>query len=107
MRKFSSSHEALAKLVFIGMIVQLFVIGYVFYSGYERRVDTVTAQRGGCERAKLDRAANASGWRIAEDARRAAGQIEVADKYGALASDLEARSQVDCSVAFPDATLFP
>jgi hypothetical protein len=97
----------LGRLIVIGMIVQLSVICYVFYSAYERRKEAVVYQRAGCERSKLDRGDNASGWRIAEAARRADGQIEVANEYDKIASSLEARSRIACSKAFPDATIFP
>lgn len=97
----------LARLVVIGLCVQIAVIGYVFYSSYQGRVRLAQAQQAGCSRAKLDRVDNALGWRNAEAARRQSGQINIANEYGAIASGLEARSRIDCKTAFPDASLFP
>jgi hypothetical protein len=97
----------LGKLIIIGMAVQLMVIGYVFYQSYKGREDVVLNARAGCERGKIDRADNAEGWRIAEDARRAAGQIDVANKYDRIASSLESRSRINCSDKFPKAGLLP
>lgn len=97
----------LAQLVIIGLLVQIGVIVYVFYSSYQGRVNLSNAQQAGCSRSKLDRVDNALGWRNAEAARRQSGQINIANEYGAIASSLEARSRIDCKTAFPDATLFP
>lgn len=97
----------LAMLVLVGMIVQLLVIGYVFYQSYAGRVEVVQAQRLGCERGKLDRNDNAEGWRIAEAARRAQGEFEVARHYAHIAEGLEARSRINCHVVYPDAGVFP
>lgn len=98
---------SLVKLLIIGMVVQLFVIGYVFYQSYAGRSGVVTAQRKGCERGKHDRDANAQGWRIAETARRASGDIAVANHYAEIASGLEARSRIKCADVFPLAGLLP
>lgn len=97
----------LVKIILIGMIVQLLFIVYVFYQSYEGRVRVVNAQRAGCERAKLDRNANASGWRIAEGARRKEGNIIVATRYKNIAEGLEARSRIRCTTAFADASILP
>lgn len=96
----------LAKLSVIGLVIQLSVIVYVCYSNYQGRVTTVENQRGGCSRSKQDRSANASGWRIAEEARRADGQLEVAKKYAKIARGLERRARINCAAAFPKARLF-
>lgn len=50
----------LARLIVIGLVAQLGVIGYVFYAGYWGRVETVKNQRIACERNELDRADNAA-----------------------------------------------
>lgn len=89
------------------MMVQLAVVGYVFYQSYEGRADLVDSQRHGCGRGKLDRGDNADGWRIAEKARREDGQIEVANLYAAIATRLEKRSRIDCPTEFPKAGLLP
>lgn len=97
----------LVKLLIICMVVQLFVIGYVFYQSYVGRSEVVTAQRKGCARGKQDRDANAQGWRIAEAARRASGNISVANHYSHIASGLEARSRINCDKVYPPARLLP
>jgi hypothetical protein len=94
-------------LIVIGMVVQLGVIAFVVYSSYQGRVDLVQSQRAGCERGKLDRGANAQGWRIAEAARRRDGEFDVANRYHKIADGLEARSQIVCRKVFPDAGVFP
>jgi hypothetical protein len=99
--------QKLTKLVILCLVLFLFVIGYVFFTGYNGRRDLVESQRRGCERGKLDRNANASGWRIAEDARRSDGQTDVANNYAAIARGLERRSRINCKEAFPKASLIP
>jgi hypothetical protein len=96
-------------LVLIAMLVQLFVIGYVFYSTYLDRISLVDYQRGGCERAKLDRTVNSRGWRIAEGARRNNGELDVANEYAAIARSLETRTgeNLNCDEAFPKEGIFP
>lgn len=122
----------LAKLIVIGMAVQLLVIVYVGVSSYVSRENTVTAQRAACERGKKDRLANASGWRTAETARLSglanARHISIAQaaalmyqtprpddlsdliaarRYNKLAEDLESRSRIVCAKVFPKASLLP
>lgn len=96
-----------AKLVLVGMCIQLLVIGYVFITEYNGRTDVVTAARQGCERDKLDRKANARGWRIAEEARRKEGQTKVADDYAKIAGPMEKRSRINCKARYPKASMFP
>ena len=98
---------SIVKLFLGGMLCMLLVVGYVFYTGYSGRVEVVKAQRAGCERSKLDRSANARGWRNAETARAAAGQYIIAAQYADIASELEARSEIICSRAFKKASLIP
>jgi hypothetical protein len=83
----------------------LFVV-FVWTQSYVGREQVVKNARAGCERAKLDRLSNGNGWRIAQDARRESGDLEVAKRYGVLATDLEARSRIDCAKAFPNASIF-
>lgn len=97
----------MAVLILIGMLVQLVVIGYVFYSSYEGRKDLVFSQRAGCHRGKLDRNANAEGWRIAEAARSASGDYAVAARYDIIAVGLEERANINCEEAYPKASIFP
>jgi hypothetical protein len=49
----------LVKMIIVGMIVQLSVVGFVAYSFYVGRENTATSQQKGCERSKLDRKDNA------------------------------------------------
>lgn len=95
------------RLVLIGMGCLILVVGYVFYQNYQGRNDLVEAQRKSCERAKKDRNANAAGWRIAETARRAEGQFDVAEKYSRIATGLERRGRIICAIAFPKESVLP
>lgn len=99
--------QSLVKLIMIGLTLQLLLWGYVLYQSYQGRADLIKAQRGGCERGKLDRDANARGWRTAEAARKAEGQIHIADLYAHIAAGQEKRSRIDCSKAYPKASLLP
>lgn len=121
----------LGRLIVIGMIVQLMVIGYIFYANYEGRVDLVQAQRRGCRRGKLDRIANADGWRAAENARVSTAaktlhlfpdevmvivrrkprrgeipDIKAARRFNRIADGLEKRAHIDCRKQFPDPEVF-
>lgn len=98
---------SLVKLWIIGMLVQLFVIGYGLYVSYTDRVNLVNAQRHGCERAKQDRDVNAKGWRTAKRRSLSQGQPDFADIYDGIVTSLEIRSKVDCIKAFPQARLLP
>lgn len=95
------------RLMIGAMICLLLVVAYVFYQSYEGRANVVTAQRAACERGKKDRNANAEGWRIAQAARNADGQTEVARKYSKIAAGLERRGRINCEKAFPKAGLIP
>jgi len=109
----------LARLIIIGMLVQLLVIGYVFYSSYQGRVATVKAQRAGCERSKKDRLANADFQQahrryidkvvlaksVEEDVKKAAR--EAVKTYNRTSAELTGRSLINCAEAFPKARLIP
>jgi hypothetical protein len=99
--------QKLTRMVFICFGVMILLWAYVLWQSYEGRVDLVSNSRTACERNKLDRKANASGWRIAEGARRADGQIRVANEYAKIATGLEERSRINCQEAFPKASLIP
>jgi hypothetical protein len=124
--------RGVVKLMIFGMGCFLALIVYVFAQAYQGRAALVNSQRAGCERSKLDRGANAEGWRAAEQARLMglANQMRIsyeaaqkvvkqpstsdespdlvaARKYDAIASGLEERSKIDCAVAFPSAKFFP
>jgi hypothetical protein len=109
----------LGALILIGMIVQLSVIFYVFWSQYEGRKDNVANLRAGCERGKLDRADNArtalaaaTNWRQAATVRRRDGDIGVAVTYEInaqqqedSAKSLKRRSRINCTQAYPKARI--
>lgn len=99
--------QQLARLVVLSLVVVLFAMAYSFVTAYYGRRDLVDSQRAGCERAKLDRNNNAKGWRNAEDARRATGEISVANEYQSIAFSLESRSKINCHTAFPKASFIP
>jgi hypothetical protein len=118
--------QRVTRLVIGCMLLLLVVIAFVAYSSYASRLDLVDAQRAGCERTKIDRVANAEGWRTAQTARMSTVAKEMgisvdevkklldakpkpgdlpdlvaARRYNKVASDLEGRSKLDCKVAFP------
>jgi hypothetical protein len=122
----------LAKMIIIGLLVQIAVIGYVFYQSYAGREEVVNSQRLGCERGKLDRKANALGWRAAEQARIAEFATEqhlvpseaklwlnmphrpsdpysliAARRYDKIATGLENRGRITCAVVYPKPGLLP
>lgn len=95
----------LGVLILIGMVVQLVVIGYVFWSQYEGRKDNVANLRAGCRRGKGDRRDNAAAWRIAANARSIEGDFDVAERYSIIASNLERRASINCLEAYPKASV--
>lgn len=95
------------KLLILGMLCFLALLGYVLWQSYEGRVDLVNASRAACERGKLDRMANASGWRIAQQRALSQGQPWFARQYNQIANGLEVRGRISCSVVFPDASFLP
>lgn len=103
----TNTHIGLAKIVVLGMLVQLMVIGYIFVASHSTSDTIVNAARAGCERNKRDRRANAEGWRIAQSARWASGDFAVSRRYGKLASQLESRSRLNCKKTYPKARLLP
>jgi hypothetical protein len=107
------------RVVVIGLVVQLAVIGYVFYSGYKSRVETVTFQRAACERGKLDRKDNAD-FQVAhtEYIRKVTGAASVHEDvkkaartaiktFERTSQRLSKRAVLKCQAAIPNATLFP
>lgn len=90
------------------VLALVIILGAVWSSSYAGRQALIKSQRAACERGKLDRAANAEGWRTAERARRATGthaDLIVAELYDRIATGLEARARIDCKEVFPDARL--
>lgn len=119
-------------LVLASFVLQLGGLSYVFYQSYQGRSELVTDNRAACERGKLDRGANATGWRTAETARLTSTaelldisyveakalekheltpddppDLVAARKYDKIAFGLEKRSKIDCANAFPKAGLLP
>lgn len=78
------------------------MVASVWVTSFQGRHNLVVSQREGCKRGKLDRTANARGWREAEHARRAAGENDVADEYARIATGLERRARINCEEQFPD-----
>lgn len=107
----------LAKVVVVGMLVQLFVLVYAFYTDYQGRKVVVAAAREGCERDKLDRAASVTlneNILIAfiEGDRKQSG-IPTAKRQRALAeidattAGLDARAKINCNERYPEVGLLP
>jgi len=92
-------------IISLQTVVILLLASSAWMAGYVGRQRLVEASRAACERGKLDSAANAAGWRIAQRARLADGQYAVARNYDRIASDLETRSKIDCERAYPSAKL--
>lgn len=107
------------KLLICGMLAMLVVVAYVFYTDFEGRKNTVTAQRAGCERSKLDRTANAAFQRahteyittvtgaksVKEDVKKAARKA--VKTFQRTSKDLSKRAKIKCRKAFPKASFFP
>lgn len=79
----------LAAVILVGIVLSL---ATVRHDGNERanrdRVQTVTDQLAGCERAGLQKALSARGWLAASDARRADGDKKPADYYEGIADGI-------------------
>ena len=111
--------SGLVKLIILALFLLLGVTAYVFYTDFEGRKDTVTAQRAGCERGKLDRSANAAFQRahteyittvtgaksVKEDVKKAARKAVIT--FRRTSQDLSRRAKIKCAKAFPEAKLFP
>lgn len=122
----------LARLVVLCFVLLGCALAYSFVTGYQGRKDLVESQRAGCARGKLDRAANARGWRAAETARLSSlsreldityaaaeamlvvkphavdhSDLVAARLYNDIAFGLEKRSRIDCLKEFPEAGLIP
>jgi hypothetical protein len=93
---------ALIKLVGVlcVMVIALFLM--VVLNTYQQNKADVQGKRQGCERNKLDRAANARAWREAQRARTRDGDLDTAAIYKSVADGLARRSRVDCKRQFPD-----
>jgi hypothetical protein len=89
------------RILFGQILVMIVIVVSIWVSSYQGRVNLVDSQRQGCERGKLDRVANARGWRIAQEARQREGNIRIANAYADIAVGLENRSHVDCDKAYP------
>lgn len=109
----------LVKMIIIGMIVQLSVVGFVAYSSFKDRGDLVHAQRRACERGKLDRTDNADfqvahkkyidkvvlAQSVKEDVKKAAR--DAVKIYNRTSADLAKRARIRCAEAFPKGGVVP
>jgi hypothetical protein len=109
----------LAKLIMLGMAIQLLVIGYVYLQAYDQRVNLVDAQRQGCEFDKLDRHDNADfqtaqteyittlsdTTSVGKDVKEAAKKAN--ETYKRTSKSLTERAKINCQEAFPSASLLP
>jgi hypothetical protein len=109
----------LARLIILGMFIQLLVIGYVFLQAYDQRVILVDSQRQSCEQEKLDRKDNAdfqtaqtdyiavlsNTTSVGKDVKVAAKRAN--ETYKRTSTSLTDRTKIDCTEAFPDASLLP
>ncbi len=101
------------------IVVFVVLLAGTFLQSYSGRAAQVTSSRAGCERSKLDRAANAAGWTaharyiakvtvaasVKEDVKRAAR--EAARTYSFVSADLSKRSKLNCAKTYPAASLLP
>lgn len=101
------------------MIIQLGVIGYVFYQSYTGRAEVVKASRKGCDRSKLDRQDIVSfeqaqsdyihkvtmAVSVKPDVKKAANVALTKFKSSILS--LSKRATINCTQAFPKAGLLP
>lgn len=112
-----STDLQLAKLIVIGMIVQLGVIGYVFITDYHGRRDGILSAREGCERDKLDRTAaselndalldsfDASQKRVPKIVSKE--RLEAVAKIRRGNDGLKKRAAINCNERYPTASLLP
>lgn len=127
----------LTRLIIGGLVMILALTAVVFAQSYfgrknlekaekQARFELVASQRAGCKRSKLDRRANALGWRTAQKARMEslaqdldiplkevkvlipqkakAGDppnLTAVRRYDKIAQGLEERSEINCAKAFP------
>jgi hypothetical protein len=110
------SRGNLALLVVAALAALMMLIWAQSYAG---RVQLRDSQLRGCERGKLDRAGNATGWRTAEAARRRTahdptvsrserrGAAIAAARYARIAAGMEERAAIDCTLVYPHPRLLP
>lgn len=106
-----------AKLVIIGMVVQLGVIAYVFITEHNGRQDAVFAAREGCKRDVLDRQAsvtlNENILKAFREGQRQAPQVltptrkRAVEEIESTTSGLDDRAHINCTERYPDAGWFP
>lgn len=106
-----------AKLVVAGMIVQLFVIGYVFITEHNGRQDAVHAAREGCKRDVLDRQAsvtlNQNILKAFREGQKQAPQVltptrkKAVEEIESTTAGLDERAHINCTERYPNAGWFP
>lgn len=97
----TDSIRELRRLAAIVLTVLAALFAYVVISQHQALI-------AGCQRGKVNNAANATGWRTAQEAREASfkrsSQPEdalAASRYDDIATLLEQRARIDCGDAFP------
>jgi uncharacterized membrane protein YebE (DUF533 family) len=109
----------LVKMIIVGMVVQLSVVGYVAYSSWKGHDDTAKNSQAGCERTKQDRKDNADfqtaqknyinkvvlAQSVKPDVKNAAR--EAIKTFDRTSASLTKRAKIDCDAAFPKGGIFP
>jgi hypothetical protein len=97
------------RVIAVNCILTIILFLVVGMSAYRSNRDDTISKRAGCERNKLDRAANATGWRTAEVRLQAQyerdpqpSDLKALRKYNRIATGLEKRSRINCAKQFPD-----
>lgn len=106
-----------ARLVIIGMLVQLGVIVYVFATEHNGRQDAVNAAREGCKRDVLDRQAsvtlNENILKAFREGQKQAPQVltptrkKAVEEIESTTAGLDERAHINCLERYPDAGWFP
>lgn len=113
----SDQRRALLKFVGINCLLTILLFVVVGLSAYQTGKADAESKRAGCERNKLDRAANAAAWTahrtyiekvlkaasVKQDVKDAAD--DAVKTYKIVSADLSKRSKVDCDRIFPDPSL--
>ena len=99
------AQKIIVRVIVAQTVATIVVVFAVFYSSYQGRVQLWEAQVRACERAKLDRAANARGWRTAQARSLSQGQPGYSAIYEDIADGLGMRSRISCRVVFPKPTI--
>lgn len=99
------AQRIIVRVIVCQTLATVVLVFAVFYSNYQGRIGLWESQVRGCERAKLDRAANARGWRTAQARSASQGQHGFSAIYEDIADSLGQRSRISCAEAFPKPTI--